>query len=306
MLQPVIIAIVFLLGLGVGSFINVITIRFQPDKNIPFIKLVSGRSRCNFCKHQLKWYDLIPIFSFIFLKGKCRYCGKKISSQYPIVEILTGVIFAGVTYRILRLDVIRLLLASGTIPFWIWFVLLLFLFYSAVLITLSIIDIKHYLLPDRLIYSAIGVSVVADLFFYGLSKSSKFNFPSCGLNFLSGYMDYFNCQFNVLTSYLLGALVVGGFLFLIYLFTRGKGMGLGDVKLGILIGLMLGLTNGILALVMAFIIGSIVGIILLASKKKSLKDWVPFGPFLALGVLIIIFWGSFFVESYFSIFNYLI
>jgi len=135
---------------------------------------------------------------------------------------LTGIIFAGVTYRLLRLDVIRLLLASGTIPFWIWLVFLLFLFYSAVLITLSIIDIKHYLLPDKLIYSAIGVSVVADLLFYGLSKSSKFNFPSCGLNFLSSYMDYFNCQFNVLTSYLFGALAVGGFLFLVYLLHEEK------------------------------------------------------------------------------------
>ncbi len=304
--QSLLIAIVFLLGLGVGSFINVITIRFQPDKNIPFTQLVGGRSRCNFCGHQLKWYDLIPLFSFIFLKGKCRYCGKKISWQYPIVELLTALIFAGVTYRLLRLDAIRLVIATGSIPFWVWFAILLFLFYSAILIILSIIDIKHYLLPDKYIYSAMGVAVIADVIFYGLSKTKKFNFPSCGLNFLSSYMDYFNCQFNVLISYLLGAAAVGGFLFIIYLLTKGRGMGLGDVKLGLLIGLMLGLTNSLLALIAAFIIGSFVGIILLASKKKALKDWVPFGPFLALGVFIVIFWGSFFVESYFSIFNYLI
>ena len=112
--------IAFLVGLGIGSFINVITIRFQPDQNISFSKLVSGRSRCSFCFHQLKWYDLIPIFSFIFLKGKCRYCGKKISWQYPIVEFLTALIFVVLAWKILNFNFLSYyLFVKPEIYFWV-------------------------------------------------------------------------------------------------------------------------------------------------------------------------------------------
>ncbi len=293
--------IAFLVGLGIGSFINVITIRFQPDQNISFSKLVSGRSRCPFCFHQLKWSDLIPIFSFIFLRGKCRYCGKKISWQYPVVELSTALIFSGIVYKFLTLESIRLLIITNPIPLWLIIALLIFLFYAAILIIVSIIDIRHYLIPDKFIFWGIVVALLTDVFFY-LTSLKNANFPSCGLNFLGSYLNYFNCQLNILVSYLLGALVIGGFLFLIYALTKEKGMGFGDVKLGILIGLMLGLTNGILALILAFIIGSIFAIILMALKKKNLKAMIPFGPFLSLGFFTVIFFGSNIIESYLSLF----
>lgn len=294
--------IAFLFGLGIGSFINVITVRFQPNEKVNFLNLVSGHSRCPFCLHQLQWFDLFPIFSFIFLKGKCRYCGKKISWQYPIVESITAIIFAGLVYRFLTLDSIRLIIATmGTIPWWVWLTILIFLFYTTILVIVSIIDIKHYVIPDKFIFCGSIIALIADVFFY-LMTIKNINFPTCGLNFLSSYIDYFNCQFNPLISYLLGALVLGGFLFLVYLITKGKGMGFGDVKLGILIGLMLGLTNGILALISAFIIGTIIAIILLALKKKNLKAAVPFGPFLSIGVLTVIFFGSAIIRGYLSLF----
>jgi len=297
--------IITLFGLGVGSFINVIVSRFQPEISFKFKQLVSGRSRCPFCRHQLTWRDLIPIFSFIFLKRRCRYCGEKISWQYPIIEALTALIFFGIAYRFWHLESIRLVIVSGFIPFWVWLALVVFLFYAAILIILSVIDIKYYLLPDKFILMAGAGALVVDLLFYRISILKNSNFPTCGLNFLSSYINYFNCHFNIIVSYLLGALVIGGFLFLIYIITKGRGMGFGDVKLGILIGLMLGLTNASMALISAFIIGSIIGIILLVLKKKNLKSWIPFGPFLASGVFITIFFGSILVESYLSIFNYL-
>ncbi len=301
MVEQAILIIAFLVGLGIGSFINVITIRFQPDEKVGFTKLVSGRSRCPFCLHQLSWYDLIPVFSFIFLRGKCRYCKKNISWQYPIVELLTALIFSGIVYRFLNLDWIRLSIAAYAVPFWVWITIIIFLFYAAILIIMSIIDIRHYVIPDNFIVGGIIVALLSDLFFYFISLKNSI-FPSCGLNFLGGYLNYFNCQMNFLVSYLLGAIVIGGFLFLIYALTKGKGMGFGDVKLGVLLGLMLGLTNGILALILSFIIGSIFAIILLIFKKKNLKAQVPFGPFLSLGFFIVIFFGSGIVESYLSLF----
>jgi len=294
--------IVALFGLGVGSFINVITTRFQPDNYIKFPQLVSGRSRCPFCLHQLRWYDLIPIFSFVFLKGKCRYCGKKISWQYPIVEILTSLIFVLMFFKFWNLTPIRLALAQHIFTWPIIF-FLIYLFYISLLLVLSIIDLKYYLLPDSYIIVGDIVAVLANLYFYFLHLNPQNHFFNCGVNFLGSYIDYFNCQIHPLISVLLGIAVASGFLFLIYLLSRGRGMGFGDVKLGIFIGLILGFTNSILAVALAFIFGSIAGIIMLVFKKRTLKSMVPFGPFLALGVLITILFGSNIIELYLSLFN---
>ncbi|MGB9848061.1 MAG: prepilin peptidase [Minisyncoccia bacterium] len=302
MVEIILSVILFLIGLGVGSFINVITTRFQPDSHIKFSQLVSGRSRCPFCFHQLKWYDLIPIFSFVFLRGKCRYCKNKISYQYPIVEFLTAVIFLGLFLKIYNLTPVRLALAQQ-IYSWPVILLLSFAIYLSILIILSIIDLKYYLLPDNYILFGVVLAFLFNAFFYWINQNPHNNFFTCGINFLGSYIDYFNCQIPFWLSPILGAIFTSGFLFLIYLFSRGKGMGFGDVKLGIFIGLILGLTNSILALVIAFIFGSIAGIILLVAKKRTLKSMVPFGPFLALGVLITIFFGSNLIDLYLALFN---
>jgi len=294
--------IVALFGLGVGSFINVITTRFQPDNYIRFSKLISGRSRCAFCLHQLKWYDLIPIFSFVFLRGKCRYCGKKISWQYPIVEILTALIFVLMFLKFWNLTPIRLALAHH-IYTWPIIFFLIYLFYISLLLVLSIIDLKYYLLPDSYIIFGVIVAVLTNIYFYFLYLKPQNYFFNCGVNFLGSYIDYFNCQLHPLVSVLLGVVVASGFLLLIYLLSRGRGMGFGDVKLGIFIGLILGFTNSIIAVALAFIFGSIVGIIMLVLKKRTLKSMVPFGPFLGLGVLITIMFGSNIIEFYLSLFN---
>jgi prepilin signal peptidase PulO-like enzyme (type II secretory pathway) len=180
--------------------------------------------------------------------------------------------------------------------------ILIWFFYAAVLIALSVIDLRQYLLPDKIIFPAMGIALLANLGFYGLSISSGF-FPKAGLNFLGPYADLINGHFNILTSAILGALVLSAFLFLIYILSRGRAMGLGDVKLAALIGLMVGLASGIAALIIAFIIGAVVSLAIVLVRKKKLKDAVPFGPFLTVGVLSVIFLGETLLNFYCSLFN---
>lgn len=293
-----------LLGLVAGSFINVLTLRWNPAEDTQVIKIVRGRSHCLRCGQQLKWFELIPILSFIFLRGRCRYCHRKLIWQYPLVEGLTALIFAGVTWRILNFNFFsHYFFSDPRTNFWVAAVILIWLFYSAVLIALSIIDLRHYLLPDKIVFPAIALSLLANLSFYFLSLTRGSVFPEHGLNFLGPYADVVNIHFNVLTSALAGALVLAIILFLIYAFSRGKAMGFGDVKLAILIGLMLGLGAGLVGLVLSFIIGALVSLVIVLTTKKKLKDAVPFGPFLALGVLAVFFFGQIITNFYFSLFN---
>lgn len=238
----------FILGLMVGSFLNCVIYRLEQGKS--FLK---GRSFCPNCKHQLSWQDLIPIFSFIILRGHCRYCQKKISIQYPLVEFFTGIIF--VLIYLLRSD----LLGRSD--------LLIFNFVvSCFFIIIFVYDLKHYIIPDKVVFPAIGIALI-------------FNF----LNILS-------------------AVGAAGFFFLIVLISRGKGMGIGDIKLAFLMGLFLGWPNIIVALFLAIFLGAIMGIGLIISGKKTLKSEVPFGPFLTIGVFLALFWGEKIINFYFNLF----
>ncbi len=232
----------------VGSFLNCVIYRLEQGKS--FLK---GRSFCPNCKHQLSWQDLIPIFSFIILRGHCRYCQKKISIQYPLVEFFTGIIF--VLIYLLRSD----LLGRSD--------LLIFNFVvSCFFIIIFVYDLKHYIIPDKVVFPAIGIALI-------------FNF----LNILS-------------------AVGAAGFFFLIVLISRGKGMGIGDIKLAFLMGLFLGWPNIIVALFLAIFLGAIMGIGLIISGKKTLKSEVPFGPFLTIGVFLALFWGEKIINFYFNLF----
>lgn len=293
-----------LLGLVVGSFINVLTLRWSSVEDNQVTKIVRGRSRCLYCGKILRWFELIPILSFIFLRGRCRYCHKKLFLQYPLVEGLTALIFTGVAWRILSLNFFSYhFFSDPRANFWVAAIILIWFFYAAVFIILSIIDLRHYLLPDKIIFPAIVVSLLANLSFYFLSLTRGNSFPKHGLNFLGPYADVVNIHFNVLTSAIAGAIVLFSFLFLIYALSRGRAMGFGDVKLAILMGLMLGFSAGIVSLLLSFVIGAVVSLIIVLTTKKKLKDAVPFGPFLALGVLAVFFFGQIIINFYFSLFN---
>lgn len=243
---------IFIFGLCIGSFLNCIIYRLEEEKNI------GGRSFCPRCKHALSWLDLLPIFSFIFLGGKCRYCKKGISIQYPLVELATGIIF--------------LLIFSLFAPNYIE---ILFLFYIAsTLVIIFIYDLKHYIIPDKVLFPAIIITII-----YKLLEN-----------------------FRVMPWLILAVVIASGFFFTIFILSRGRAMGFGDVKLAVLMGFLLGLPNVLVALFLAFFFGAIIGLILMALQKKGLKSEIPFGPFLIIGTFIALFYGSQLVSLYMSLF----
>jgi prepilin signal peptidase PulO-like enzyme (type II secretory pathway) len=251
----IIILFVFLFGLCIGSFLNCYIYRLEKGKTL------KGRSFCPQCKHILSWKDLFPVFSYLFLGGKCRYCRKKISIQYPLVELLTGIIF------VLIFSFVKSFSILG-------FLNLAFLFYIfSALAIIFIYDLKHYIIPDRVLFPAISVALIYNLI-----------------------------NFQQILDNLLAVVVAAGFFLFIFLISRGRWMGFGDVKLAILMGLLLGLSNVLVALFLAFFFGAIIGVILMVFGKKGLKSEIPFGPFLIIGTFIAMLWGAHIISWYFRVF----
>lgn len=240
----------FLIGVFVGSFLNVIIDRLPRKETI-----AKGRSHCEFCKKELVWYDLIPLLSFLMLKGKCRYCHKKLSLYYPIIEFSTGILFA-VTYLWIS--------QIYHLPFTIYHLIYYLIIISA-FIVIFFEDLKFGIIPDKIVFPAVFIS------FLYLILNTKYLILN---NFFSAFGAF-------------------AFFLILFLITKGKGMGFGDVKLSFLLGLILGFPKIILALYLAFLTGAILGIILIIwRKKRSLKDTIPFGPFLIAGTLLSLFLGN--------------
>jgi len=262
--------VVFLFGLIVGSFLNCVIYRLAASERRAspseagretggsFLK---GRSFCPHCKHTLALQDLIPVFSFIFLKGKCRYCGQKISWQYPIVEISTAILF------LLMTEAKPLSPETG-------FLMVI----SCFLIVIFVYDLKHYIIPDKVIYPAIVIALIFNFQFL-ISK-----------------------QFLIFNSQILSAFGAAAFFVFIVLLSRGRWMGVGDIKLSFLIGLILGWPNALIALFLAFFIGAIIGVGLVVSRRKRMKSEVPFGPFLVTGTILALFLGERIVDWYLTFF----
>ena len=243
--------IFFLLGLIIGSFLNVVILRYNTKKNL------GGRSACMVCQHVLKWYELIPLFSFIFLGGRCSVCKTKISRQYPLVEFATGIVFAGLFLKF------QDLFKADTIIFIFTYIYYALMF--SLLIIISVYDLRHKIIPDMLV------------FFFGI-------FAFVGMFLFSG--SGFYIHFPSILEFLSGIIIALPFA-LIWLVSRGVWMGLGDAKLALGLGWFLGLSRVLSGVVMAFWSGAIIGIILLAfSKKHGMKSEIPFAPFLVLGALI--------------------
>lgn len=240
---------IFAFGLIVGSFLNCIIYRLETEQS--FLK---GRSFCPQCKHLLSFWDLIPVFSFLFLKGRCCYCRKKISLQYPLVEIFTALIF----------------LQIANCQNFINFIYLIII--ACFLIIIFVYDLKHYIILNKVIYPAIIVALIYNLFFD---------------------------QFIFLILVGLGAALP---FFLIVAASKGKWMGGADIKLAFLMGLLLGWPNILTALFLAFLIGAFFGLILMALKRKNLKSEIPFAPFLISGTFIALFWGEKLITWYMSLF----
>ncbi|MDP2820773.1 MAG: prepilin peptidase [bacterium] len=240
---------IFLFGLAIGSFINCLVHRMEKEES----SLFKG-SYCPKCRHKLAWFDLIPLLSFVLLKGKCRYCQKEISFQYPIVELVAGILFVLVFFNF---------------GYSLLSVFYFFLIFS--LLSIFLFDLKFSIIPDKIIFP----SIFAVLIFYLIFFLKDANFSA-----------------EILFNFFLAAILASLFFFTIYFFSKGKAMGFGDVKLGFLLGLIFGLPKIILVLWLAFIIGGPFAIFLIFLKKKTLKSEIALGPFLIIASFIIIFLGN--------------
>jgi leader peptidase (prepilin peptidase) / N-methyltransferase len=234
---------IVLLGAIIGSFLNVIIYRVPRGESI-----VLPPSHCPNCEHRLVWWDLFPVLSFFWLKGRCRYCQAAISWRYPLTELLTG----GLTWLWwFRYGSSGLTLAS-----------LAFLVLTYILIAIALIDLEHRIIPNRL---------TLPLIILGLT---------------------FRAFQGALVPALLGALAGGGLLLLIAL-VYPKGMGMGDVKLLAMAGIFLGWYQVLVSLFMGSFLGVLVMAPLLLLKKIERKTPVPFGPFLVIGTLVVMYgWGQ--------------
>lgn len=257
---------IFISGLAIGSFLNCIIYRLGIEKSFLF-----GRSSCPNCQYELKWHDLIPILSFFILGGKCRHCKKPISWQYPLVELATGILFVFMGYQFLYEIPIR----------WLDFFYLLFI--TSILIIIFVYDLKNYLIPDKIILPAILVSLIIKI----ISAFWQFHFSKESLHLI--YNGW------------LAALGAGAFFLFIVLVSRGRWMGIGDIKLAFLMGLSLGFPDILVALFFAFFFGAIIGLGLIALGKKTFKSEIPFGPFLVTGTFIGLFWANNLINFYLNL-----
>ncbi len=246
----------FFIGTFFGSFFNVVADRLKSGEAI-----VKGRSHCEFCKKNLEWEDLVPLLSFLILRGKCRYCHKRINYYYPLSEIITGILFSAVFIFIFYPGIQTSFLNP---PYLKIISLLYYLFITGSFIIVFLEDLKYGIISDKIVLPAILISFI--------------------------YLAI-NPQFFILN--LISAAGSFLFFFILFLFTGGKGMGFGDVKLAFLLGLVLGFPKIIISLYLAFLTGAFIGLILILWRKKaSIKDTIPFGPFLVTGSIISLFLGD--------------
>lgn len=279
--------LLFVFGLAVGSFLNVITLRYDPD-GAGFSKAFRGRSYCPHCKKTLRWYELVPVLSFVFQLGRCRSCKKSISWQYPLVELMSGFIFLIPLYLYSPI--------KPTMYFGIESVVWVIAFLLFVVIWL--IDFRLYIIPDEInsTLAGLGLALVGAQSYYG-------QFNQFEGSFIGGIANIFGLRSNVWMNHGVAAVAAVAFLGLIILISKGRAMGMGDLKLLGALGLLFGWPDVLFIAAFAFILGSIFSIYLIFLRKLKMKDAVPFGPFLVLAALIIFMWGRPILEAYFRFFN---
>lgn len=261
-------------GLLVGSFVNALVWRLHeqgageenPVKSAydgKTLSITRGRSICPHCGHRLAALDLVPLFSWLWLRGKCRYCRGPISWQYPLVELVTGLLFA---WSAVVLNPQNSAAWVGLVG---WLVVL------AGLVALTVYDLRWMLLPDRVVYPLIFIMLAT------LCIQTLFGQPE-----------------SIMLRHILAALLLGGAFLVLASLAGGRLFGGGDVKLGFLMGLVLGLRGVTVATLLAFWAASIIGIALIIVRRRSRKSYLPFGPFLALGTVIAVWYGKPLIDWY--------
>jgi len=238
--------IFFIYGLFIGSFLNVCIFRIPAG-----ISLIKPPSSCGSCGHRLNYIDMLPVVNYIINKGKCRYCKSSYSMQYPLIELLNGILYLFISLKF-----------GFSINSIIYCIIV------SLLIVVSMIDLKHKIIPDGLIITGIIIGII-------LLLQDK----------------------TVLFNRLIGLGIGLGLFLTIAVLTNA--MGGGDIKLMAVLGLIFGIKGILFIALFSFVIGAIISVALLTLKIKSRKDEIPFGPFISLSALIYIFYGTEIVALYF-------
>ena len=255
LLNSIFLLVLLIFGAAIGSFIGVLVYRLHEHHH----GVLSGRSMCPECKEKLKPLDLIPLISYLTLRGKCRYCNIKISYMYPVLELVSGGLFALLFLKFPFVD--ATLAFSGKILA----LYALNAFYLFVLIFTFFYDLRYLKISDEILLPAILIGLIATL-----------GYPATP---------------HMLDA-LLGAAIATVFFGLQIIVSRGAWLGLGDLRVGALIGVMFGWKLTLIALLLAYLIGSVASIFIVAHKKKFFGVKVPFGPFLAMGAVATMFFGN--------------
>jgi len=246
--------IFFIFGLIIGSFLNAVIYRLR------VVESLFERSHCPKCRNKIRWFDNIPILSFLILSAKCRDCGEKISWAYPAVEFSVGAVFA-----IIGKYFFSPLLISTWIP--TFFYLVIF----SLLIIIFVYDYKYMEIPMIILYLAVGITILYYL------QADFVNFERA-----AGFFSL-----HIFSGLLAGILAFSMFFSLSY-FSKETWMGMGDAYIGFLGGLLVGWSKVFFMLTLSFTIGALFGLILILTKKKTMKSQIPFAPFLVVGIFLVI------------------
>lgn len=245
----------FAFGLVIGSFLNVVILRYNTGKSI------EGRSACFSCGETLKWHHLVPLVSFMTQRGRCAFCSSKISMQYPLVELVTGILF------VLVFSVFDLRAPISELR------LVLTLIAASLLVVIFVYDLRHKIIPDGIVFALMGIGFIQLL----LRHTTPFDAHGAGVDLLS-------------------ALCIFMFFFSLWYFSKGAWMGLGDGKLALAMSLFLPWAQNLSAIIVSFWIGAVFGLLLMAyerlgSHKKgySMKSELPFAPFMIIAFFIVLF-----------------
>lgn len=272
MVDVVLVIFIGFLGLIVGSFLNVVALRYNTGRSL------QGRSGCFSCRKTLSWYELIPVFSYVMQRGRCRSCNSILSAQYPAVELLTALLFL----------LLHLKFFLGELSSEYLFAMTFYVTLFSLLIVILIYDIHHKIIPNGLVYAASLFALV------GMCVAIIFDIPAA-----FSYLD------------LLAGPALAAPLAVFWAVSKGRWMGLGDAKLALVMGWTLGLLPGLLALLLSFWIGAVVGVLLLSlgwlamrferlmGKRQlsgrmaelTMKSEIPFAPFMILSLWIVFFTG---------------
>jgi leader peptidase (prepilin peptidase)/N-methyltransferase len=262
-----------LIGLVIGSFLNVVILRLPQG-----VSITLPRSRCPQCQNPISWYDNVPVLSYFILRGRCRHCRKPYSARYPLIEAMTGVV-----------SVLLELKFGLTIEWGI------FLAFSAALIVLAFIDLDHRILPDVITLNGIWIGVLISMY---LAQ------PSALIERILRAVGYETANLHViaLTASLFGAIVGGGLLWGVaeaYLRIRGiEGMGFGDVKMMAMVGAFLGAPLALVTIMLGSLLGSVIGLTFIKFAGKTRQYELPFGTFLSLAGIVAVLYGDDLVRWY--------